>query len=147
VVFLKPAVLVLFDEVSLEQPLPVQARFQVFNDDKLGRLQCEERRFRIDRPAASLLARVATSNAATVNARRLEIPDAGDQFPFAEIASAPATEHRLLTVCTAAPAGADHGEITLTADGETWQVRGPHLGREISLQIGSAANGYTLVIL
>lgn len=146
VVFLKPAVLVLFDEVSLGQPLPVQARFQVFNDDKLGRLQCEERRFRIDRPAASLLARVVTSNAATVTARRLELPDAGDQYPFAEIASAAATEHRLLTVCTAAPAGADHGEITLTADSETWQVRGLHLGREIALQIGLAADGRTLVI-
>ncbi len=146
VVFLKPAVLVLFDEVSLEQPATVQARFQVFNDDKQGRLQCSERRFRIDRPAASLLARVATPNAATVTAGRLEIPDAGDQYPFAEIASAAAMEHRILTVCTAAPAGTDHGDVTLAAAGELWQVSGSHLGRKISLQIGLAADGSTLVI-
>lgn len=145
VVFLKPAVIVILDAVSLERAAPVQARFQVFNDDKQGKVTATGAGFRIDRPAASLVARVLTAGPATVATSRIAIPDAGDQYPYAEIASAPALEHCLLTVCTAAPAGAEHGELTLTAAGDDFLVRGTHLGQPLNLQIGPAADGQLII--
>lgn len=145
VIFLKPAVLVIWDDIALAQPLPVQARFQVFNDDGHGRAGVTSDGFRIDRPAASLVARVAATPAVTTRIGRIELPGVGDQYPFAEIASAPAREHRLLTVCTAAPAGAGHGELTLTPVGPDWLVRGTHLGQTVALRLSADANSARVV--
>ena len=53
-VFLKPDVLVVLDRVQLKNAAPVQARFQVFNDDSKGVASVDGSRFRIVRPLGRL---------------------------------------------------------------------------------------------
>ena len=90
---------------------------------------------------ASLRARVASRAAVAVSAGRLAIPAAGGVYPFAQVASAPSQRHSILTVCTAAPAGSDHGVLSLEPDATGWTVRGAHGGRAVSARIDEAADG------
>jgi len=146
VVFLKPEIIVFFDEISLEKPLAVQTRFQVMNEDGLGRLATNDRGFRIDRPGAAFEARVASLALATISAGRLDLPAAGGIYPYAEVTAAAALEHRILTVGTAAPAGAEHGRIELVAGAAEFTAQGSHRGREFLLKLARAANGRTSVV-
>ncbi len=137
-VYLKPGVLVIFDRVLLTEPLPVQARFQVFNDDGAGRVTAADRDFTITRPHATLHAWVVTAGESTVATGKLALPEASGVYPFAEIQSAPAREHMLLTVCSTAPQGESHGELSVTHDAGTWRVTGMHRGQAVKVAIALA---------
>ncbi len=137
-VFLKPGVLVIFDRVLLTEALPVQARFQIFNDDGAGRVTAADRAFTIARPHATLHAWVVTAGESTVATGKLALPEAGGIYPFAEIQSAAAREHTLLTVCSTAPQGESHGELSVTHDAGTWQITGTHRGQTVKVAIAVA---------
>ena len=77
VVFLKPDVLVLLDRVALDEARPVQARFQVFDEDGAGRVAGEGLGFAIDRPFASLRAVIAAAGPGRAGAGKLALPVAG----------------------------------------------------------------------
>ena len=60
-------------------------------------------------------------------------------YPFAEIESAAATEHEILTVCTARPAGEAHGKLQLSHSGGEWHIHGTHGECDVEMRI--VANG------
>ncbi len=126
-VFLKPDVLIFLDRVDLiDAPATVQARFQAFNEDERGACVVAGSTFQIDRPFATLHARVAASGGFQVRAGRIAIAESEGIFPFAEVDTAPARSHEILTVCTAAPTGGAHGQIALSHHEGVWQVQGSH---------------------
>lgn len=134
--FLKPDILVILDQVSLSHALPVQARFQVYNDDGGGRISAGGAAFLVVRPTASLRASVWAQGGLSLAVGRLPIPEAGGIYPFAEASSPAAAEHTLLTVCTAAPTGSAHGSFTLDrARRDLWVLRGRHGGRQVDLPL------------
>jgi hypothetical protein len=134
-VYLKPDILIIADRVLLTEPQPVQARFQIFNDDGAGRVAADDQGFTITRPTATLRARVHAAGERQIAARQLALPASEGVYPYAEVVSPPAQEHTLLTVCTAAPAGLPHGEITVTRTGGGWTLAGGHRGRKLAVTL------------
>jgi hypothetical protein len=138
VVFLKPDVLAILDRVILDAAHPVQARFQVYNEDGAGRVSHDGSAFAIDRPQASLRAQVTAVGPGRVGTGRLDLPVASGVYPYAEFQSDSALTHAFLTVCTAAPQGADHGRLVVTHDGGVWRVTGSHRGQTVRLSLADA---------
>lgn len=137
-IYLKPDVLAIFDRVGLDEALPVQARFQAFNEDGAARVTADGSAFRIVRPHAAVRARVAAAGEHSVHVSQLNLPAESGVYPYAEIRSAPAREHVFLTVSTAAPAGAPHGELKVTSDQGTWHIAGEHRGQKVQVAIALA---------
>lgn len=131
VVFLKPDILLVLDEVHLSTPLPVQTRWQVCNDDAKGAVATTTETFTVTRPHASLRATVGAAGSFTLGTGRLALPESGGIYPYAEAVSAPAREHALLTICTATPQEDTHGLLTLVKEGATWTVSGRHRTRDV----------------
>jgi len=147
-VFLKPDVLLLLDRVDLKAaPATVQVRFQVFNDDHRGTCTADGPAFRIERPFATLHGHATSLAAARVAARRLDLSAKEGIFPFAEVATEPARTHAILTACTAAPAGGDHGEIRVTPQAGGWRAQGTHRGQTIDVVLAFAGEGPPVVTL
>jgi Heparinase II/III-like protein len=141
-VFLKPDVLLLLDRVDLgDAALPVQARFQVFNEDSLGSCEARAAGFGVRRPRATLAGRVAGLSPLAVHAGRLDQPADEGVYPFVEVTSAAARRHELLTVCSAAPADLGHGTLEVTREGTAWRVSGVHLGRRVEVVLDTAGAG------
>jgi hypothetical protein len=137
-IYLKPDVLIVFDRVLLDEARPVQARFQVCNDDGAGRVATKGPTFTIERPGASLLARVANAAGTALAAGKLALPEASGVYPYAEISSTATRVHTLLTICSVAPSGEAHGEIHYAHEGDTWQVAGMHRGQTVRVTIAVA---------
>jgi hypothetical protein len=141
-VFLKPDVLIFFDRIDLvAAPASVQVRFQVFNEDERGSSAVTGSTFRIERPFATLQARVAAAGEFEVASSRLAIAEIEGVFPFVEVASDSALQHTILTVCTAAPAAGAHGTITLSQQQGVWQVQGSHGQQTITMTLAAGGDG------
>ena len=133
-VFLKPDILLFLDRVNLDSaPATVQARFQAFNEDDCGSCTTEGATFQIKRPFASLRAQVMASRDFAVRPGQLSIAADEGVFPFAEVSTSSGREHIILTACTAAPAGQDHGAIALSQKDGTWRAHGLHRGRRVEV--------------
>lgn len=145
VIFFKPDILIVLDEVDLTQALSVQTRWQVFNDDNLGAAIAGATGFTITRPHASLRATV-TAASLNLKTETLPLPVSEGTYPFVEVTSAAAQAHRLLTVCTAAPTGESHAAFNLTSTAEGWLISGTHRARTIDLRIHPQTHGVPLVI-
>ncbi len=145
-VFLKPDVLLLLDRVQLKTAAPVQLRFQVFNEDGKGSVSAAGSAFGIDRPFASLRATVASLGSASAAPGRLDLPESGGIYPFAEVTSTSATNHEVLTACTMGPAGEAHGTLTVTRDGATWRITGKHRSQKIDATIKSSDTVPTITL-
>jgi hypothetical protein len=142
VVFLKPDVLLLFDEVRLaEKPLPVQVRFQVDNSDGKGSVAAGSSTFQVTRPLATLKASVLGNAALEVRTGRLGVPEEHGIHPFAEAEAAAATDHAILTVCTAQKSGSSHGALRAAREGKDWVVEGRHNGADIAVRIRPGQDG------
>ena len=145
-VFLKPDVLLLLDRVQLKVAAPVQLRFQVFNEDGKGAVTAHGAAFGIDRPFASLRATVAARGAVEATAGRLPMPETAGIYPFAEIVSAGATDHEIVTACTTAPAGGSHGALTVAPAPAGWRITGTHAGRKLDVTVQTAGAVPVVVI-
>lgn len=141
-VYLKPDVVVFLDRVAVkDSTATVQVRFQLYNEDGGGQLAVSGDTFDITRPNATLQGRVAARSAMQVRSSRLPLePKDGDQ-QFAEVESAAAAEHEIITVCTASPKGAAHGTLAITREGAAWRVQGTHGGQTVNLTITPADSG------
>ena len=147
-VFLKPEVLLIFDQITLARPQAVQLRFQAFNEDGAARLTAEGASFSILRPRASVAATVhATAGSVTCTAGRLALPENEGVFPYIQAASAPAQEHTLLTVATTSPESVGHGQVAVVQQGGTWTVTGTHRGRVIRATLALGADGWPVVTI
>ncbi len=137
-VYLKPDVLLLLDRVTLATAQPVQLRFQVFNDDDHGTAAATGSDFTITRPYANLRGTVHSAGAVACATARHDLPEAEGVHPFVEAVSAAATNHELLTVTTAAPAGGSHGALTVTREATGWRVTGTHAGQKVNVTLQTA---------
>jgi hypothetical protein len=136
-VYLKPDLVVFLDRVALKDgaTASVQVRFQANNEDLAGEVSATADSFRISRPHASLVGRVAQSAGRTVQVGKLPLEEKDGVYPFAEVVSASATEHEILTVCTARPAAEDHGELKLTREGASWRITGSHARHNVNVTL------------
>ena len=146
-VFLKPDVLIMLDRVKLRSTaVPVQLRFQVFNDDEGGRCTANGATFEIVRPTATLHAKVAALGAEPVaKTARHEISEAEGIFPFVEVTSPAALAHTMLTVSTAAPKGAAHGDLAVAHTGREWRVTGTHGQVRVNATLNVTTDGLVVV--
>lgn len=154
-VFLKPDVVVFFDRVAVEgAPAVVQARFQANNEDLGAKVSvgggvggADASEFTIARPSATLRGRVAGGGAVSVRTGRLALEEKDGIYPFAEVVSAAANEHEIVTVCTARPAGEDHGELKVERDADGWRVSGTHGGRAVKVALRAQGNAAPVVTM
>jgi hypothetical protein len=147
VVFLKPDVLIVCDEVRLTAALSVQTRWQAFNDDGKGSVTAKAATFTITRPHATLQAVSTGTGDLTVTAGQLPLPEEGGIYPFAAVTSAPALEHCLVTVCTAAPREESHGQLTAMFADNAWQIVGRHRLRSVRVTLRSVSGDAPVVVL
>jgi hypothetical protein len=141
-VFIKPDVLLILDRVEMRSmPATVESRFQVYNDDGRGSCTAAADGFGIVRPLATLQAAVLTAGGHRISAGALALSPKEGLFPVVEVATLPARSHAILTVCTAAPAGAAHGAIALSTRDGVWRAQGSHRGAAIDVTITPAADG------
>ena len=139
-VYLKPDVVVFLDRVALkETKASVQVRFQANNEDLAATLSLPGDNFLITRPHASLLGRVARAPGLTVRLDKLPLAEKDGSQPYAEVESAAATDHEILSVCSARPTGEVHGDLRLAREGTTWRVTGTHASQKIDVAINSSA--------
>jgi hypothetical protein len=61
-------------------------------------------------------------------------------YPFAEVSSGEALEHRILTVCTAQQSAKEHGTLSLSREGNIWSVKGIHNARAVNVRIDSSTD-------
>ncbi|MDB6167931.1 MAG: hypothetical protein JWM88_795 [Verrucomicrobia bacterium] len=135
-VYLKPDVVIFLDRVALgEGAASVQVRFQVNNEDGAGEVFASDDGFRITRPHATLLARVAATAGRKVQTGRLPLEEKDGIYPFAEVTSAPSNEHEILTVCSARPAAEEHGTLTITGQSGHWNIQGLHGGHPVNVTL------------
>ena len=146
VVFLKPDVLIVCDEVRLTTALSVQTRWQVCNEDGHGAVTTDGATFSITRPHATLRAATAGTGVLTVTADQLPLPAEGGSYPFAAVTSAPALEHCLITVCTTAPREESPGQLTAVLACNSWQIVGTHRHRAIRVTLNPLPDGAPVVI-
>ncbi|MFI5357015.1 MAG: heparinase II/III family protein [Opitutales bacterium] len=140
-VFLKPDVLVIFDEVWTATPVPVQVRFQIYNEDGHGAGAVQGSAFTVTRPRAHLAVVAQAAGAYTVKAGRIELPPEEGEFPLVEVESAAATDHAIVTACVAQRQGAPAGRLAIGREGPLWTVRGTHNGRKIDVTLIPVAAG------
>ncbi|MBK8859372.1 MAG: heparinase II/III family protein [Opitutaceae bacterium] len=141
--YLKPDVLLILDRVKVAKAATVQVRYQVFNDDGGGAVTAADGRFTITRPKAVLGASVQTAGPASVRVGRIELAECTSTYQpakasvheFAEIESAAATAHVILTVAAASPVGTTPGTLKITAIEGGWRVEGRHAGRSIRVEL------------
>ncbi|MDB6128073.1 MAG: hypothetical protein JWM35_1969 [Verrucomicrobia bacterium] len=140
-VYLKPDVVVFLDRVALKDAAAsVQVRFQANNEDAAAELSSTDDGFRINRPHATLVGRVARTAGRTVHIDKLPLEEQDGNYPFAEVVSSAASEHELLTVCSARPAGESHGDLKITAEGGQWRVQGKHASQDINVTIAASGD-------
>ena len=136
VMFLKPDILLLLDRIRCDgDAVPVQLRFQADNFDGKGSVALLPAGFRIVRPSATLEAATYGSTVPSYKTGVLPVPEDHGIHPFVEVVSTAATEHLLLTVCTAAAQGGTHGALTVTHHANVFEVTGKHNARTLHVRI------------
>ena len=155
-VYLKPDVLLVFDRVRLgTAPAAVQTRYQLHNDDGAGAVAAGGNGFTITRPLATLVATAQATGAVTVRTGRIELAanegtyqhaKAGCQ-DYAEVESAAALTHEILTVAAASPAGQTPGSLTVKPVPGGWHVQGVHNGRPVAVRITATVDAAPEVTL
>jgi hypothetical protein len=136
-IYLKPDILLMLDRVTLASALPVQLRYQVYNDDTKGAATASSSGFQITRPSAHLDARLHSDGEFTCSVLKHDLPESEGVHPFVEVVSAAATTHTLLTVATARPANTprDPGSPSIVRQGRAWRVGGIHRGKTFDVTI------------
>jgi hypothetical protein len=146
-VFVKPDILILIDRVRLAgNPLPVQIRYQVYDDDGKGTVTAEGSRFQILRPGATLHASANSQGKLLARTGTLNVPAEYDVHPYAEVESGSGLDHLVITLCTAQAVGKEHGTLKVQPTGKVWTVQGTHNGRAIDVSIDTATDIPKIVV-
>jgi hypothetical protein len=80
-----------------------------------------------------------------VHTDQLKLEEKDGIYPFAELVSASALTHEILTVCSARPTGSEHGQLKLTRETGGWRVQGTHAAQTINLGLATAGAGAPVV--
>ncbi|MBI5471050.1 MAG: heparinase II/III family protein [Ignavibacteriae bacterium] len=146
-IFLKPDVLVFFDRVRMkESNADVQIRFQGYNEDHDCTLQSGKSDFVINRPHASLKAKVMGLKEIVIRTDTLKVPEANGVHPFVEVKSDGAQEHLVLTVCTAQQATKQHGDLSIQRNDNEWKITGTHNGLSVNIRLVSDKDIPTIAV-
>ncbi|WP_221029725.1 heparinase II/III domain-containing protein [Actomonas aquatica] len=147
--FLKPDVLIVLDRVVLDaqHPAPVQARFQVYNEDGAGRADAGDRLFTIQRPFASLIASIHSAGNFIVRTAQHDLPATAGVFPYVEIESAAASTHTLLTVASASAPDGPKPRVRVSAAGEGWTVTATQGARTMQAHIDPTGDHPTFTVV
>lgn len=146
-VFVKPDILILFDHIRLSaNPLPVQLRFQVYNEDGNGHAVAGNAGFQIMRPGATLQAATFASGTLSMRTGTLNVPQQNGVHPYVEVESGTGLDHLVLTACTLQQTGREHGRLNAQPTGRGWKVTGGHNGRNINIAIVSAGDVPRVVV-
>ncbi|MBK8858388.1 MAG: heparinase II/III family protein [Opitutaceae bacterium] len=147
-IYLKPDVLVLLDRVRLTgREVPVQVRYQVYNDDRAGSARGGDGQFVIQRPLAELTGTVYATGALSVRADRLSLPEEDGIYPYVEVISAASLRHDILTVCTARKSGGSPGRLLVDPITGGWRIHGEYQGRKIDVRVELPENAPPVVRL
>lgn len=126
VLFLKPDVLVIFDQLRKKHNASTfAARFHPENSDGMAALRKHgSNAFWIERPHAVLLGKVAAEAGITLNQNLLDIPKEDGIFPYFQAETAAATSSQIVTALQVSPrsdmARLQPAEIARRDDG--WQI-------------------------
>lgn len=134
-VYLKPDVLIIFDVVEANVPVTVEARFQINFEDAAGQVSAGGSEFTITRPNATLMGRALSNNQVVVDTGKLALESKDGEQPFGRVASAAANCHQILTVCSAAPHGATHGDLKLSHEDGVWRILGRHRDQQLNVTL------------
>jgi len=142
-VYLKPDVLLIVDRVKLTgTPVAVQARFQVDNSDGKGSVAAEAGAFLIRRPLALAKTLARAAGPVAVRTGTLGVPASGGVFPYAEVESAPALDHTILTLCAVRGAGEPETPLGCERQGALWRITGGRI--PVDVDAGSDVPNVTL---
>ena len=124
ILFQKPDVVVVFDELEASAAVSLAARFHPENRDGNAELDTDDGQFRFVRPHAALTGHFYSRAAPAVDLDQLDLPADGGVYPFAEVTLPKARSHQLVTVLCATPTGAHDLEVAVTSDADGWFLRG-----------------------
>ena len=122
VLFQKPDIMVVFDEVEARQPVEVSARFHPENRDGAAQLSTEGNRFRFVRPHAALAGHTVSRAPVSIALNQLDLAPEEGVYPFAEITSPRLPSHQFVTVLCATPTGAADVDVDVTPDASGWTL-------------------------
>lgn len=137
VLFAKPDVVVVFDEIDARVPVSPSARFHPENRDGAARLRVRADGFRLDRPHASLTGHAFARAELAIRTHQLDLDPELGVYPFAEIISPTARSHQFVTVLCATPTGADEIVVEVASDDAGWTVHAGALRARIALADGA----------
>jgi hypothetical protein len=135
VVVLKPDVVILLDRVALDKAHAVQLRFQAFNDDGRAQVAANGAAFSIQRPRAVAHGVAYSATAAQAGTGRLALPEAEGIFPYAQVSSASALRHEILTVVSTGPSRTAAANLAVTREADGWSVAGEYRGQRYAARL------------
>ncbi|MFH0991695.1 MAG: heparinase II/III family protein [bacterium] len=140
-VFLKPDVLIFFDQVRMKsQRASVQVRFQAYGDTKEAQLEIGGLKFSIKRPAASLNAMIRGEQELSLRTGVHSVPKEIGVYQYIEASDKQALDHKIVTVCTAQSSGKEHGSAVITRRGSTWVIDVKHNTLSAVVEINAASD-------
>lgn len=124
VLFAKPDVVILFDQVSkTAQASTVAVRFHPDNRDGQAAITVQpEGLFIIQRPRATLFGQTQARETVTVAEQALDLPEDRGLFPFVEVASPAGLQHEVVTVLVARPGHGTAPDITIAPAEHGWTI-------------------------
>jgi hypothetical protein len=137
VLFQKPDVVVVFDEIDASSAVSLAARFHPENRDGSAGLSSADGTFRFVRPHAALTGHAFSRAELTVDLSQLDLPADGGIYPFAEVSLAKAQSHQLVTVLCAMPTDAADLKVAVTPDADGWTIAAGALRARIELASGA----------
>lgn len=122
VLFQKPDVVVVFDEVEASSAVTLAARFHPENQDGHAKLSAPDGAFRFVRPHAALTGHAFSRTELAIELSQLDLPAEGGVYPFAQVSLPKARSHQLVTVLCATPTDAANLDVIVTPDAEGWTI-------------------------
>ncbi|GAB5558755.1 MAG: hypothetical protein SynsKO_04020 [Synoicihabitans sp.] len=134
-VYLKPDLLVVYDAVDLERAEPIEIRFQAFNRDGKGGVEADEKSIRIRRPLAGLKVVATGAQPVSLHAGQLDLPPDMPVYPYGAVKSSAATNHRVLSICTAHRAAVAPTDVSWHHENGSWLITGKRDGKPFEIRL------------
>ena len=141
VLFAKPDVVVLFDEVDAARPVTADVRFFPDNRDGSASATADTsgRTFTIRRPRATLTGRAFARTPVAVGSHRLDLDPSLGVYPYLDVTADAAPSHQIVTVLVARePDGPPPPPVSATPDGDAWALEVGALRARIGFVDGGA---------
>ncbi len=146
VLFDKPGVIVLFDEIEADTPVTSSVRFFPDNRDEAAVLEVDDGSFTILRPRAELSGSTFARSDLEVAASRLDLEADLGVYPYVEVAAERSRRHQIVTVLVARPSESlipadtalGRPEVRVTPDADGWTLAVGGLRARIGMVDGGA---------